>query len=127
LENKLGRAYFAELLGVTEATTEILRKISREHLTIQAPGTLNIDGKSSTKLLVRDLDSMNGMQIDGARLGRIGHVTDLAFGSIGQPSHPPWPSILLGSRLIEIKVGAVKLDASSPCFIKCSCFDMITG
>ncbi len=79
--------------------------------------------KSSTKLLIKDLNSTNGTQIDGARLGKIGHVTNMAFGNTGQTEHPPWPSILLGSRLVEIKLGAIQLDSSFACFDECSCFD----
>jgi len=120
LETKLGRAFFAELLSVSEATTDILKKISREHFSVQTPGTIT-GGKSYSQLLIKDFDSTNGTQVNGARVGTIGHITNIDFGNTDQPNHPVWPSILLGSRLMEIKIGAVKTDVSSSCFDECSC------
>ena len=117
LSMPLGRVFFAELFGIDEYTKQILAKISREHLQVELPGTIT-GGKSTKRLLIRDLDSTNGTQIQGARVGKIGQVVNVEFiveeAYSGEEEditvHPAWPKILLGSRLLEIVIGAVSAD-----------------
>ena len=106
LEMDLGRGFFAELLGVSESTQSVLAKISRVHFEIKFPGTIT-GGKSTKKLLIRDLNSTNGTQIDGARLGKIGQIINIQSMTEREGSSK-WPTILLGSKLLEIKLGAVR-------------------
>ena len=115
----LGRVFFAELFGIDERTKPILAKISREHLQVELPGTIT-GGKSTKRLLIKDLDSTNGTQIQGARVGKIGQVVNIEFvipvpGGPGE--HPPWPRILLGSRLLEIVLGAKSTDIKHENFV----------
>lgn len=106
LEMDLGRSFFAELLGVSEVTENVLAKISREHFEIKFPGTIT-GGKSTKKLLIRDLDSTNGTQIDGARIGKIGQIINIQSMTEREGSSK-WPTILIGSKLLEIKLGAMR-------------------
>lgn len=106
LEMDLGRAFFAELLGVSEAMENVLAKISRKHFEIKFPGTIT-GGKSTKKLLIRDLESTNGTQIDGARIGKIGQIINIQSMTEREGSSK-WPTILIGSKLLEIKLGAMR-------------------
>ena len=117
----IGRVFFAELFGIDDRTKPILAKISREHLQVELPGTIT-GGKSTKRLLIKDLDSTNGTQTQGARVGKIGQVVWFEFSIIetkdgfSADKYPPWPSILLGSRLLEIVLGAVTSDTKNPMF-----------
>ena len=124
LDEVIGRTFFAELLGVDDSTTEVLKKISRDHLEVALPGTMGGEPQV-TRLHIQDKNSTNGTLVDGARLGKIGHVADMSFDESAM-GHPPWPSIHLGSRLIEIRIGALLADSKHPCFTSCRC-DIITG
>ncbi|MDB2320085.1 FHA domain-containing protein [Candidatus Poseidoniales archaeon] len=124
LDEVIGRTFFAELLGVDDSTTDVLKKISRDHLEVALPGTTGGEPQV-TRLHIQDKNSTNGTLVDGARLGKIGHVADMSFDESAM-GHPPWPSIHLGSRLIEIRMGALLADSSHPCFSSCRC-DLITG
>jgi hypothetical protein len=106
LEMDLGRGFFAELLGVSESTESVLAKISRVHFEIKFPGTIT-GGKSTKKLLIRDLNSTNGTQFDGARLGKIGQIINIQSMTEREGSSK-WPTILIGSKLLEIKLGAMR-------------------
>ena len=106
LEMDLGRGFFAELLGVSESIQSVLAKISRVHFEIKFPGTIT-GGKSTKKLLIRDLNSTNGTQIDGARLGKIGQIINIKSMTEREGSSK-WPTILIGSKLLEIKLGAMR-------------------
>tara|TARA_Y100000766_G_C18847875_1_gene576644 strand:- start:86 stop:1162 length:1077 start_codon:yes stop_codon:yes gene_type:complete len=116
----LGRVFFAELFGIDEHTKPILAKISREHLQIELPGTIT-GGKSTKRLLIKDLDSTNGTQIQGARVGKIGQVVNIEFiepDLDGADASPAWPRILLGSRLLEIVLGAKSTDTEHVNFVE---------
>ena len=106
LEMDLGRSFFAELLGLSESTKGVLAKISRVHFEIKFPGTIT-GGKSTKKLLIRDLNSTNGTQIDGAKLGKIGQIINIQS-MTEREGASKWPTILIGSKLLEIKLGAMR-------------------
>lgn len=114
-ETPIGRAFFAEVFGDSEAFISALKKISREHFILQ-PTHGHSD---SHDLRIVDTDSTNGTQAGGARVGSAG----LAF-STGSPfgrRHPTWTSVMLGSRLVELRVNATLADVDHPCFDTCTC------
>ena len=70
--------------------------------------------------------SASGTQIQGARVGKIGQVVNIEFIMeevySGEDEdiafHPAWPKVLLGSRLLEIVIGAVSADCEHMFFPK---------
>jgi hypothetical protein len=107
----MGRMFFAESIGVSDATAGVLAKISRNHMHLKT-----VDGGYR----LHDLDSTNGTQFRGARVGSGGVLIPQNIPRLGR-SHPEWPSILLGSRLLEIRIGATQGDVDHPCFDECAC------
>ena len=114
LDIPLGRGFFAEVVEVTSTTAPILEKISRQHFILTDAKN---DLKRTTKegYILRDLASTNGTQFRGAKLGPHGvHVPPIVPRS--ERGDEGWPAILLGSRLIELRVGATLEDTDHPSF-----------
>jgi hypothetical protein len=124
LGTPLGRVFFSECVDITSETASILGKISRKHFIITLAGD-DPDRTVKEGYSLRDLESTNGTQFRGAKLGPSGvHVPPLVP-RLGR-DHQEWPSIYLGSRLLELRVGATLGDAVHPCFEACKC-DFSTG
>ncbi len=80
------------------------------------------DPERTTKdgYILRDLESTNGTQFRGAKARSGGVHVPALVPRMGR-DHQEWPSILLGSRLIELRVGATVGDTEHPCFDVCKC------
>lgn len=119
LDTPLGRVFFAECVGLTSATASIFEKISRKHFIMTDARN---DPKRTTKegYILRDLESTNGTQFRGAKLGPDGVHVPALVPRLGR-DHQEWPSVLLGSRLLELRVGATREDTEHPCFDGCKC------
>lgn len=114
LDTPLGRVFFAEIVELTPATSSILEKISRKHFMMTDARN---DPERTTKegYILHDLGSTNGTQFRGAKLGPRGvHVPPIVPRS--ELVDKEWPSILLGSRLVELRVGATLEDTDHPSF-----------
>ena len=114
LDTPLGRVFFAEVVELTSATSSILEKISRKHFMMTDAKN---DPERTTKegYILHDLGSTNGTQFRGAKLGPRGvHVPPIVPRT--ERDDKEWPSILLGSRLLELRVGATLEDIDHPSF-----------
>lgn len=120
INTPLGRKLFAELLGIDDATRPLLGKISRHHFEITA-----VQHTGNYELYLRDLNSTNGTQFGGVRVGNAALKIPTMHPRLGR-THPDWSTVFLGSQLLELRLGATLVDIEHPCFNRCNC-DFITG